>query len=369
MLKKSSLLCLMVCLLLFFSELKAQLTTPYDSPKAQVMQRIGITDVTVTFYRPSVGGREIWGKLVPYGFNDLGFGTSKAAPWRAGANDNTTILLSNDVKVAGQLLKAGIYGLHMALEESGKVIVIFSKNSSSWGSYYYQEKEDVLRITTQWEDAPMQEMLTYEFSEVTTNAAVLALRWEKKRIPFKIEVNTHDQVVANFENELRSSIGFNWTAWNTAAQYCLINQVHLEKGLEWADASIHAPFIGQKNFTTLSTKAQILSKLNREKEALTIMDEALPMGTVIEIHTYGRQLLAQGNKTKALEVFKLNAKKFPNTWPVDFGLARGYSANGDFQTALKHANLALKQVPAGDQANKTNLENAIQLLKNGKDIN
>ena len=365
---KSYLLTLFLLILVCF-ESSAQLTTPYPSPKAKVMQRVGITDVTIVYYRPSVNGREIWGKVVPYGYNNFGFGTSTAAPWRAGANDNTIIKFSNDVTIAGKSLKAGVYGLHMALEESGKVTVIFSNNSSSWGSFFYDEKEDALRIETQWEDAPMQEMLAFEFTEVKQNSAIASLRWDKKRIPFQIEVDVHKQVIANFKEELRSNKGFNWAAWNTAATYCLNNDVDLEQGLTWADAAISAPFIGQKNFTTLSTKAQLLNKLKRTEDAQKVMDEALPLGSALQVHGYARQLITVGNKDKALEVFKWNAKNNPDTWPVDLGLARGYSAKGEYKKALQHAQIALTRVPEGDNLNKSSVENAIELLKSGKDIN
>src|SRR3954467_11699958 len=127
----------------------AQLTTlPNGGNKmAMVGERVGLTDVTIHYNRPAVKGRDgkIWGELVPFGFADQGFGTSKAAPWRAGANENTTIEFSSDVTIEGQPLKAGKYGFFIAYD-STEATLIFSKNATSWGSFYYDQQEDALRI-------------------------------------------------------------------------------------------------------------------------------------------------------------------------------------------------------------------------------
>ena len=141
--------------------------------KACVSEIIGITKVTINYDRPGVKGREgkIWGGLVPYGFNDLGFGTSKQAPWRAGANENTTISFSTDVTVEGKPLAAGIYGLSMAMSENGATI-IFSNNSTSWGSFFYNPAEDALRVNVSTVKTNQEtERLQYEFSDQTENSA------------------------------------------------------------------------------------------------------------------------------------------------------------------------------------------------------
>src|SRR3954468_4104775 len=144
--KKISILFICICML---CKLQAQLTvTPNGgNKKAMAGERIGITDVTIQYDRPGVKGREgkIWGTLIQPGFNDLGFGSSKAAPWRAGANENTTIEFSTDVKIEGQPLAAGRYGFFVAYDPN-ECTLIFSKNSTSWGSFFYKPEEDVLRV-------------------------------------------------------------------------------------------------------------------------------------------------------------------------------------------------------------------------------
>ena len=152
--------------------------------------------------------------------------------------------------------------------------------------------------------------------------------------------------------ELRNAAGFRWQSWQAAAQYCLQQNRNLPEALTWAETAITLPGIGQTNFSTLSTKAQILAKMSRTEEADGGDGEgARPAGDHrFEIHQYGRQLLAQGKPQEALAVFEKNAKRFGDTWPVHVGLARGYSATGDYKTALKHAELALLRPPTTSTA-------------------
>jgi hypothetical protein len=364
---------LLISTFVLLSTLDAQLTTLPDggNKKAMVGERIGITDVVISYNRPGVKGREgkIWGQLIPAGFNDLGFGTSKAAPWRAGANENTTIQFSDDIKIEGQPLAAGKYGFFVAYDPN-ECTLIFSKNSTSWGSFFYDDKEDVLRVKVKPVALDKSvERLQYEFTDQTENSATIALQWEKLSIPFKVEVDYVKTQLESFRRELRSEKNFNpgWQSFVQAAQFTADRNVDLEEGLKWADAAISTPFVGQPNFITLSTKANILSKLGRNGDADSIMKQALPMGTMQELHAYARQLLQQKKQKDALEVFQMNYKKNPSQFTTLVGLTRGYSANGDYKNALKYAQLALPLSPPG--ANKTNVENMIEKLKKGQDVN
>ena len=343
-------------------------TLPDVSPRGGASQEIGITKVSVDYGRPSVNKREIWGKLVPYGLTDLGFGTSHASPWRAGANENTTITFSTDVKVGDQPLAAGTYGLHMIIAETGDVTVIFSKNSSAWGSFFYDPALDAARVQTKWEDAPFQEMLKYEFDDVTKNSATLSLFWEKKRIPIPITVDTDAIVVASLKKELSSGEGFDDRAWTAASSYLVQNNLDLNLALEWAENAV-SPRIAAPTFASLSNKALVLDKLGRTAEADAIMDQAMPMGSPGLIHVYGRQLIAAKRPERALHVFQENARLHPDVWPVNYGLARGYSAVGDYKSALEALLKAQKQVPAGDTVNGPAIEKNIEKLKRGEDIN
>ncbi len=337
--------------------------------KASVSERIGITDVTVSYDRPGVKGREgkIWGQLVPVGYIDQQFGSSKASPWRAGANECTTIDFGTDVTINGQSLPKGKYGFFIAYDQDESTL-IFSRNTTNWGSYYYDPKDDILRVKVKPVTTDRSvEWLKYEFTNQTESAATVNLQWEKLSFPFTIAVDVNKTQVDMFRNELRTDKGFFWLGWQMAAQWCVDHNTNLEEALLWADTAINPNVLGNRNFISLSTKAQVLNKLGRGTEALAVMKEALPLGTMNEIHQYGRTLLAQKQNKEALEAFKLNYEKNPNQFTTLMGLARGYSATGDYKKALEYAEKALPISP--NPANKTAIEKMIALLKEGKDGN
>jgi tetratricopeptide (TPR) repeat protein len=346
-----------------------------DNERAEVAQQIGMVRAAVDYHSPDVHGPngedrrgKIWGGVVPWGMHDLGFNNRKG-PWRAGANENTVFTVSHPVSIEGKPLAAGRYGLHMLAGE-GEWTIIFSKNSSSWGSFSYDQSEDALRVTVKPEKAPYREWLTYDFTDRRPDRATVALLWEELRVPFTITVPDPQALyIDNMRLELRNAAGFRWQSWQAAAQYCLQQNRNLPEALTWAETAITLPGIGQTNFSTLSTKAQILAKMSRTEESAAVMAKALdlPGTTVFEIHQYGRQLVAQGKPQEALAVFEKNAKRFGDTWPVHVGLARGYSATGDYKTALKHAELALPQAP--DDINRKSLTDAVARLKQGQDMN
>lgn len=168
------------------------LDLPLQSQRAQVSQRIGLTDVTISYHRPLVNGRKVWGGLVPYG-----------TVWRAGANENTTITFSDPVLIEGKPLDKGTYGLHM-IPNADEWTIIFSTNSTSWGSFTYDQKEDALRVTVKPQTADMHNALIYDFDQLQPDSAVVELEWEKVAVPFKISVNVHDVVQASLKKQLRN---------------------------------------------------------------------------------------------------------------------------------------------------------------------
>jgi len=344
--------------------------------RATVSQQIGLVSVSIDYSSPHVHSPlgedrkgKIWGKLVPYGMANLGFGTcGENCPWRGGANENTVFTTSHDVKVQGQPLPAGAYGLHF-IPGQDEWTIVFSKNSTSWGSFTYDPKEDALRVKAKPEAAEYHEVLTYEFPERKQDTATVALKWENLAVPFTITVdNPNDLYVENLRRELRSSPGFVWQNWLAAAQFSLANKTHLDDGLAWAKQATNPNGSGQENFNTLSTLADLEAANGQTAEAAKSMERALshPTAQPIDLHFYGRRLLADKKPQEAMKVFELNAKRHPNVWPVHVGLARGYSALGKKKEALAEAKLALPQAP--DEANKKTLQNMIQQLEDGKAI-
>ncbi len=349
-----------------------------DNQKSIVTQYIGsLANVSVKYNSPDVTGPngedrkgQIWGQLVPYGLNVVNFGLGNPSPWRVGANENTVIKFSHDVLIDGKPLKAGKYGLHLIVEETGPWTWIFSKNYSAWGSYFYEESDDALRVQVDPADHPYTEWLTFDFVDRGPSSATLAMKWENKMVPMRIEVdNMADLYVSKYKQELQGSAGFNHQNLVAASQYCVQNDTHLEDALVWADQAINAPFIGVKNFSTMQNKASVLMKLGKMEEAETLMTEAMhhPATTAFEIHTFGRQLIAMDKKDKALEVFKYNHDRFKGAWPTNVGMARGLSAMGMYGEALKYAEMAHEEAP--DQLNKDSMKAAVEKLKDRQDIN
>ncbi|MBS1501105.1 MAG: DUF2911 domain-containing protein [Bacteroidetes bacterium] len=337
--------------------------------RASVSEGIGVTNVTITYSRPAVKKRDghIWGELIPVGYVDQGFGPSKQAPWRAGANENTTIEFSTDVKIEGQPLAAGKYGFFIAYDPN-ECTLIFSKNSTSWGSFFYKPDEDVLRVKVKPVHVDNSvEWLKYEFTDETPSSAVVALQWEKLVIPFKIDVDVAGTQLASFRRELRSEKGFAWEAWDQAAQYCVQNKTNLDEALLWTDTATSVNFGGDKSFTALSTKASVLDALGRGQEAADIMKKAYPYGSMNELYFYARGLTRMKKGQQALEVFKYSYDKYPNQFLPTAGMARGYSAVGDYKKALTYALKA--QAIAPDPANKNIVDNFVKKLQAGEDIN
>jgi len=318
--------------------IQSQITLPKDgNKKAMVSEHIGITEVTIDYSRPGLNGREgkIWGELVHYGFADLGFGTSKAAPWRAGANENTTIEFTTDVQIDGQPLAKGKYGFFIAMAAE-KATLIFSKFHTAWGSYYYDEKDDALRVDVPFKKLDsLVERLTFSFVEQAENSAAVALDWERLRIPFTVSVNIQKTQIESFRKEINSGIFYRyWQNLHTAANYCLVNDINLEEGLDWADRSINSYF-GEANFKTLSTYAGLLAKLNRSQEADSVMKKAFPMGNSEDLINYGIDLNLKNEHKKAFDIFKMNLKKNPDDVYAHLGMVSGHFYNGDKKRALQ----------------------------------
>lgn len=355
-----------VIAIMFIYSANAQLTTIASgtSTLATVSERIGLTDVTIRYGRPAVKGREgkIWGDLVHKGFQNQGFGNGNDAPWRAGANENTTIEFSTDVTVEGKPLAAGKYGFFVAYQSDG-CMLIFSSATTSWGSYFYNPSEDVLRVSVKPVHVQeLRERLTFQFSNQTDSTATISLEWEKLAIPFMVSTRLHQLQLASFERELRSDKGFDPHAQEQIANYLLEHNTRLEDALAYINqAAASIPV-----FSVLMTKADILQKLNRTAQADSARTAAMMAGTALQVHGYARGLLRDGKKQEAFDVFQQNYKHYPGTYTTTMGMARGYAALGKYKDALKYANLALPMAP--DAANKKAVEAAIVKLKEGKDI-
>jgi len=334
------------------------------NPRATLTEEVGITSITIKYSRPDVNGREgkIWGTLITYGFTSQNLNTNKNdMPWRAGANETTTITFEHDVKVEGQPIKAGTYGLYMAVY-ADKVTLIFSKQADNWGSFFYEEKNDVLRVDVKPVVLDKSvEWLKYEFIEQREKYCVIALQWEKLSIPFRVDVDVDNIVLARMREQVNGQRGFNPLLLTAAANYFLNKNIDLDEALAWSQRAANF-----KSFATLNTLGTAYTKLNKLKEADSTMNEALVFANPGQYLAYGRNLITAKRLDRSLEIFNADQKKNGDVFQVNAGFMSYYSAKGDFKKALEYADKALAQAP---DAVKPTITANIAKLKEGKDIN
>jgi tetratricopeptide (TPR) repeat protein len=325
------------------------LPTPQPSPAASVHQTIGISEVGISYHRPAVKGRKVWGGLVP--LNEV---------WRAGANENTAVTFSTPVRVGGTVLPAGTYGLHMIPAE-GPWTIILNKNATAWGSYFYDQREDAVRFAVTPQQEPFHEWLQFEFTAITDTSAVMSLLWENLRIPIGLGFDTPALVLANARAVyLRGPAGFTWQGYNQAAQYATRNGGDLTEALGWVDRSIQI----NENFTNLQTKAAIIEKRGDAAGAKALRGRATKIATEAEMNTYGYTLIGQRRVDEAIAVFEANVKAHPDSWNVYDSLAEALEGKGDVKGAIKNYEKALSLV--GDDTNKKRLNTTITRLRAAK---
>lgn len=315
----------------------APLPVPWSSPRARVTQVVGVSEVTLDWGRPGLKDREVWGDpdVVPWG-----------AVWRAGANENTTIAFSHDATVEGRPLARGTYGLHLLPRPEG-VTVIFSRNSTSWGSYRYDEAEDALRVEVAWAPAPATEWLDFDFTDLSSTGATCRLLWGERTVPFRIAFDTHAIVLAHARDEyLRGRAGFTWQGWHSAARYCLANGVELEQGLAWAERAVAL----SASMTTLGTQAGLLEKLGRAQEAAALQERALSLATEAELNALGYQQLNAGRTAEALATFERATRAWPQSWNAWDSLAEACARAGDTARAVELFRKAAELAPDDQQA-------------------
>jgi tetratricopeptide (TPR) repeat protein len=321
---------------------QAQVTLPRTpSPAATITQAIGISTVSVNYSRPKVNGREVWGKLVPYGWNVDPFGLRNSAPWRAGANENTVLTLSHPAKIQGQVVPAGSYGLFFVVNADNSGEVVLSKEFQSWGSYFYDSKADQLKAKIQLRDVPHTEALTYDFVNLTKNGGELVLNWEKKQFPVKIEFAVDDIVMNNAALELKGQRGFSPQGGISAANYALVNKVNQEQAIGWIDQVLQ----NNKTFQAMNIKAGLLKQTGKTAESDKLMGEAMAIATEAELNAYGYQLIAEGNQDKAIEVLALNTQRFPRSANAWDSLGEAYAMKGDKTNAIKNFKKSLSLNP------------------------
>jgi len=235
---------------------------PRVSQKSVLMQSIGTTDMTITYSRPGVKGRKIWGALVPYG-----------AVWRTGANEATTIQFSDDVTINGQKLPAGTYSLHSIPGEK-EWTLIFNSVSNQWGSYSYDATKDTLRVKATPATASFTEWMNFEVPMLSTDQATVVLRWENVAVPFTVNSGTTQKVLAAAGAAVANAKADDFRTAYAAANFAFDNGM-LTEASQWTDASLKAG----ESMGNLWLKARILAKQGKKADAIVTGEKALAKKT------------------------------------------------------------------------------------------
>jgi tetratricopeptide (TPR) repeat protein len=325
-----------------------QLNLPRQSQRAEITQRIGITDISIVYHRPLVNGRKVWGDLVPYG-----------QVWRAGANENTIVKFPTDVMVEGKPLAAGVYGLHMIPGEN-EFTVIFSKMHTAWGSFSYNQSEDALRVAVKPQPTEMHNALTYDFDQLQPDSAVVVMSWDKLAVPFKVSVDVNKVVEASLNNQMRGLSQYTWDGWDDAATYLVDNKIDLPEALTWENNSIG----NEDRYENEMTKSRILKAMGKGSESEQAKDKALTLANAQQLYGYGRQLQREKKQDEAFKVFKMAAAKDPNNWLSHAGLARVACGEGNYDEAMKQMQAALQVAPDNGKASVETLLKRLQQRQN-----
>jgi hypothetical protein len=241
---------------------RAELTLPRPSPKAVVSQRIGLTDFTVTYSRPGVKGRKIWGGLVPYG-----------EVWRTGANEATSFVTTGEATIAGKKLPAGEYSLYTLPTETDWTVIV-STEKGAWGAFTYDKKKDATRLTVKPAAAPHEEWMRFSFENLTPSSGDLVLHWEKLQLTIPIEVATHDQAMASIRAAMAELKADDSQTPYRAAQYLFNAGVNLDEAMTWAEQSVAR----KPGLFNLSLLADMKMKAGNTKEAIAAAERALKIG-------------------------------------------------------------------------------------------
>jgi hypothetical protein len=328
----------------------ALLTLPDLSQHARVTQRIGLTDITIDYHRPLAAGRKIFGALEPYG-----------EVWRAGANYNTTFEITDSVRVEGRLLAKGIYGLHM-IPGASSWVIIFSKNSTSWGSFTYDSTEDALRVRVAPQTIPHVEALTYSFDDPKPSSVVVTMRWDDVAVPMRLEIDTPHLVAQQLRLQLRGRAQTEWQSWEEVANYLLESSLDATEALRYADQSIQI----EDRFENEMTRARALRVLHRNAEADSAQSRAIGMGNQAQIYSFARTLQRLGQQRAALDIFLQDSRKHPGTSTSHLEAARLAVAASDYRQAVIEIKAALA---LASPAMKGPLQQVLAQLQDGVDIN
>ena len=324
------------------------LALPQASQEATASQRIGLTNIAVKYHRPAVRHRTVWGDLVPYD-----------QVWRAGANENTVLSLSTPFTIGGQQLPAGDYGLHMIPTKTDWTVIL-SRESTAWGSFFYDQANDAVRFTTRPQAGEFQEHLAYTFDSPGPASVTLTLHWDKLAVPIPIVIDTPAVVSDSLQQQLHNLPGFFWQSFAQAASWSARNNANLDRASAWADRAIAM----NRNYQTRRAKALVLERKGEAPAAAALRDEAMKVATEADINAYGYELVGAGKVDEAIAIFRKNVADHPTSWNTYDSLGEALALKGQTAEAVTQYTKALQMV--GDDTNKTRIRGILAKLSGPK---
>lgn len=306
---------------------------PWESQAATASQTIGMTDLSISYHRPAVKGRKVWGALVPFD-----------SVWRAGANQNTVFASTSAFSAGGHALAAGRYGIHM-IPTASTWTVIFSREASAWGAFSYREGEDALRLTVTPAEGAFTEHLQYTFDEPTDTSVTLTLHWEKLAVPVALSVPVNQVVMDTLRQQYRDLPRFFPQAWVEGARWAFMHNTQLDVAEAWADSALQI----QPSFQAMRLKAAIQERRGNMAGATALREQSMTMATEADVNAVAYQFMGQGKMDEALGLFRKNVKDYPRSWNVYDSLGEALAKQGNKKEALANYQKALSLAPEGQK--------------------
>jgi tetratricopeptide (TPR) repeat protein len=312
---------------------------PWESQAASVSQTIGMTELSVSYHRPAVKGRKVWGALVPFD-----------TVWRAGANQNTVFASTSPFSAGGHALPAGRYGIHM-IPTATTWTVIFSREAGAWGAFSYRESEDALRLTVTPSAGDFTEHLQYTFDEPTDSAVTLTLHWEKLAVAIPLSVPVNQVVMDTLRQQYRDLPRFFPMAWIEGARWALQHNTELDVAEAWADSALQI----QPSFAGMRLKAALQERRGNTAGAAALREQAMGLATEPDVNAVAYQLMGQGKMDEAMTLFRKNVKDYPRSWNVYDSLGEALAKQGNKKEALANYQKALSLAPEAQKARITGI--------------
>ena len=332
-------LILCICALVLPLAAQSRFKTPQVSPHAAAEETFGVTNVRIEYHRPAVNGRKIFGGLVPYD-----------VIWRAGANEPTLVTFSTPVKVEGQDVPAGTYSFFF-IPGQQQWTVVLNKFTGGWGTYSYDQSEDLVRVKVTPQTGDAMERMAFTFDDAKDNSVVLSMRWDKTRVPVKLEADTKKLVAEGIRRDLRSGMHWDSAAYTQAANI-MLGAGNDDLALEYVNRAIDLT----PSASNLRLKARIIEKKGDAEGAKTLRAAADKI-MVPEVAAVNNAYRLIGQKKYDEAIAAIGEAKSYRTLTA---IGDAWAGKGDKAKAMEYYGKAMNV--AADQTEKTEVQDSINAL-------